>query len=169
MPAPKREATAKRRGRPPNPDLLSFDSFAAAAEHIGGDCTPELLKAAKKAGCPAFRNGRIYVVELTDWLKDNPVDPSQSVGKEAMQIRKLAAECARLEFDNAIREKKYVLIDEVNAINARVDADIINSLQEAFSDALIQKLDGVTFAERRVAINAAIDQVLERIHAPGRA
>lgn len=153
-------------GRPRDASKLAFNSLKAAAAHIGGECTVELLKAAKKAGCPAFRNGRIYVAELSAWLEKNKVDPGAVQGKEEWQIQKLQEETRRLRRVNDVDDGKLVSIEEVREINARIDADIIRALLESFGDALLLKMEGASFAQRKVLITEAIDRVLDKVHKP---
>ncbi len=141
----------------------------AACEHIGGDCTPELLRAAKKAGCGAFRNGRIYVKELSDWLKNNEGKTANPSSKEALQIEKLKEEVARLRRENAIEDSRYVSIEEHKQINAKIDGEILTALDDVFSDGLIHDLGGQDFAGRRAMIDDALATVREKIHAPSRA
>lgn len=45
-----------------------FDSMAAAASVLGIDI--EVLREAKRQGCPAFRSGRVYREELLSWLRE---------------------------------------------------------------------------------------------------
>jgi len=45
-----------------------FDSMAAAAAALGIDI--EVLREAKRQGCPAFRSGRVYRDELLSWLQE---------------------------------------------------------------------------------------------------
>jgi len=157
-------------GRPKSEASLSFGSLAAAASHIGDGCSVDLLKAAKKAGCPAFRQSRIYVAELTEWLKENPIDPSKIQTKEKLQIRKLTAECLAKERENAVEDGKLVAIEEVAAINAKVDADVVRSIIESFgNDAMIQGLVGLSFAGIKAALTVAVDSCLAEIHLPSNA
>ena len=48
-----------------------FDSMAAAAAVLGIDV--EVLREAKRQGCPAFRSGRVYRDELLRWLREKHV------------------------------------------------------------------------------------------------
>jgi hypothetical protein len=156
-------------GRKPKPESLSFDSMAAAAEHIGGSCSVDLLKAAKKAGCGAFRSGRIYVTELQEWLKTNKPDTSKLATKEGLQIRKLQLECERLERENLEGAKKLISVEENRAINARVDAAIWRAVDETLGDAFKQRMIGVpTFAQVSELLEEAKDTIREVIYAPAR-
>lgn len=57
-----------------------YDSQASAAAELQIDVF--LVKAAKRAGCTAFRSGRVYRAELVAWLKRNapPVRASSTAG-----------------------------------------------------------------------------------------
>ena len=56
-----------------------------------------MLRAAKDAGCPAFRGGRVMVAEYQQWTAENEVDGAGEEGKEAWQIQLLKKQCRRLD------------------------------------------------------------------------
>ncbi len=49
-------------------EIPYFDSQASAAAILNIDLYK--LRAAKRAGCPAFRSGRVYRQELLDWFEE---------------------------------------------------------------------------------------------------
>jgi len=106
------EKTPKRKpGRPRKASSLSFDSLAGAALYL--KCPIEVIKAAKKAGCPAFRSGRIYIEEVKAWLETNEADEESILSKERLQCRKLLAECQAKELQNEIEAGKYISLSHV--------------------------------------------------------
>lgn len=85
----------------------SFDAMTSASKIL--DIPMAEIKRAKAGGCVGFRCGRIYRVDLLEWLKDNPlpagVAPTMNseVSDAEMESRKLAAQTlkAELELDKA--------------------------------------------------------------------
>ena len=55
-----------------------FDSQASAAAALGIDI--EVLREAKRQGCPAFRSGRVYRDELLRWLQTRDLQKTGPVG-----------------------------------------------------------------------------------------
>ena len=81
--------------------LRTYDSLAGAAAGLG--LSIDVLRAAKRAGCPAFRSNRVYSSELLAWLKAHP----QTV-TPGMKEQKLAEEVRKLKLVNDQREGRLV-------------------------------------------------------------
>lgn len=86
---------------------ISFDAMSSASKIL--EIPISEIKRAKLGGCSGFRNGRIYRVDLLEWLKHNPLltGVAPTINSEAtdaeMESRKLAAQTlkAELELDRA--------------------------------------------------------------------
>ena len=59
----------KRRRRKKPKDIAYFDSQASAAAVL--KISIDEIRCAKRAGCPAFRSGRVYEKPLLRWLAKN--------------------------------------------------------------------------------------------------
>ena len=145
---------------------FSLPSMAAAAEHIGGGCTPEMLKAAKQAGAPGFRSTRIYPAELTEWLKNNPIDMTEVESKQKYQIMKLREEFRRLERENKKAEGELISLAEQIEICAKLDGDILRAIDESLGEALKHRLIGAgTYPDVNELIEGAKDRIRSQINA----
>ena len=70
------------------------------AASLGMGVPMAMLKAAKRAGCPAFRGGRVVVADYQKWAPENPTGGvGEDEGKEAWQIQLLKKQCRRLDLD----------------------------------------------------------------------
>ena len=63
-----------------------FDSQASAAAALGIDI--EVLREAKRQGCPAFRSGRVYRDELLKWLQTRDLQVTGSAGAHGAGLEK---------------------------------------------------------------------------------
>jgi hypothetical protein len=59
----------KRKRRKTSKDIAYFDSQASAAAVL--KISIDEIRCAKRAGCPAFRSGRVYKKPLLRWLTKN--------------------------------------------------------------------------------------------------
>jgi hypothetical protein len=86
---------------------ISFDAMSSASKIL--EIPIAEIKRAKLGGCSGFRNGRIYRVDLLEWLEENPAATgatptiNEVVSDAEMESRKLAAITlkAELELDRA--------------------------------------------------------------------
>lgn len=109
-----------------------FDSLAAAAKGI--PLPMAVLKAAKAAGCPAFRSNRVYADELVRWLAKHP-EVLATVGTEGdPKAQKLFEEIRKLRIANDAKEGRLVerawvaeriqrAAGELNAIRLKSEAE----------------------------------------------
>jgi len=63
-----------------------FDSQAAAAASLGIDI--DVLRQAKREGCPAFRSGRVYGDELRSWLQEDELRKIKSAASSTTESDK---------------------------------------------------------------------------------
>ena len=56
-------------------EVAYFDSQASAAAALKIDISE--LRKAKREGCPAFRSGRVYRVELLSWLEEKRLEATE--------------------------------------------------------------------------------------------
>lgn len=86
---------------------ISFDAMSSASKIL--EIPIAEIKRAKLGGCSGFRNGRIYRVDLLEWIEENPAEVGSTttindvVSDAEMESRKLAAITlkAELELDRA--------------------------------------------------------------------
>ena len=77
-----------------------------------------ILKAAKAAGCPAFKSGRVNRVQLMRWVRANPRAVAeaeqatrQKAGFDELRRQKLQAEVALLSSRNKRMIAAYISLD----------------------------------------------------------
>ena len=107
--------------------------MAQAAAVMGLDIG--VLKAAKRAGCKAFRGTRVWCRELRDWLKANEVAANTDAGTiAAAKLQKVREEVRRLKLANDMKAGTVIdravvaqalgkLCAEWNAIRTRAEAE----------------------------------------------
>jgi hypothetical protein len=97
--------------------LNAYDSMGSAAACLS--LPLGVLRAAKRAGCTAFRSNRIYGDELLEWLKVNPVEEVKDLRQE-----KVAEEVRKLRLRNDRDEGKLVTRQWVAEQIQRAGADL---------------------------------------------
>ena len=107
-------------------------SMANAAARIG--CGLPALKRAKAGGCNGFRGCRVNLRIATEWLKDNK-PAAEDHSKEALEIRRLLAQCLKLEFELAATKKLYISLEHAQAQALRIGGAIRTELNRIVSDA----------------------------------
>jgi hypothetical protein len=105
-------------------------SLSAAAAQL--DCSPSVLKKAKKAGAPGFRaNGSVCISELRPWLEENLESLTDGESKEALECRRLLAQCEKLEYELAVTRGEYIHRSQYEADAIKV-ADLFRTELLAF-------------------------------------
>lgn len=96
--------------------------IAAAAGILG--IPARTVRAAKRAGCPAFRWSRVHLDELTAWLEANPVLPRQADSElDAARLAKLNEQVRKLKLANDEVAGRLIDRDKVAAALASCCAD----------------------------------------------
>ncbi len=76
-----------------------------------------VVEKARASGCEAFRqNGRIDLYELCRWLATHPVNPVVMAGEEQAKEELLRERIRRARFENEVREGKYLLRENADAV-----------------------------------------------------
>jgi len=88
-----------------------------------------ILKAAKAAGCPAFKSGRVNRVQLMRWVRANPRAVAeaeqatrQKAGFDELRRQKLQAEVALLKSKHKRLIASYILIEVAREVWAECEA-----------------------------------------------
>ena len=101
-----------------NGRLSIYETLADAA--VGFSTTVGTLRAARLAGAPGFRSGRLYTEEFQPWWEVNrttlPVEPTGDDSAAEAKRRKAWAEFRRIDMANQERAGK--LIDRSTVANA---------------------------------------------------
>ena len=135
-----------------------FDSQSAAAATL--DVSVYTIRAAKRAGCPAFRSGRVYREELLRWLDDNrdtrfAEERELRLQREKLRLERETFEFGKLkermvpvsQFELAWSRIKSAFTAEINALGPRINA----------------QLDGLDFNERAEVLDSEVRAMLTRL------
>lgn len=109
-------------------------SLSAAAAIL--ECSISILKKAKKLGAPGFRsNGSVCISELRPWLEANMERIAGDDSKEALECRRLIAQCEKLEYQNEVERGNYTHNDIVHShglqLGALVDSETMRFVADA--------------------------------------
>jgi hypothetical protein len=135
------------------------ESIPAAAALLG--CEPELVKRAKRLGCPAFKPGnRIAVEELRKWIAESS-EALRSTGENvSRKDLKLDEEIRKLRIANDLKEKELIkrsLVIEAHAKTAERIRKLLEQKLENEDPALVAGLD---VAQARVFGKRLHDQIV---------
>lgn len=134
-----------------------YDSIRAAAGVLG--MSVAALMAAKGAGCPAFRSGRVYGAELAAWLETHTLPVATDDGTiAAARLRKVQEEVRKLKLVNDRNAgtviPRAIVAQAVGKLCAEWNA--IRSRSEAEAPA---KMAGLEAAECRVVFRGVMDEL----------
>ncbi len=147
----------------------SFDTFQQAAAALG--ISAAVLRRAKRNGLPGFSHGRIYPGELLPALQASAakgINEGLPPDKEALECRRLLAQCERFEFENKVELGKYVLLDQACKFIQEVAEHTKGILRVALEDQLPPVLQGLTAPAIRVHMKALNDQICATMQQYGR-
>ena len=101
-----------------------FDTIKQASVMTGVPAA--VLTAAKHAGCPGFRHGRVHWSEVKPWLDANPI-PSAAEGVpediHAARFQEVLEKVRKLKLVNDVRAGRLIEIDKVKAMHAGICAN----------------------------------------------
>jgi hypothetical protein len=105
-------------------------SMRAAATEL--NTTISVLKRLKAKNAAGFRaNGNVDLDELTAWMRDHKAEQSDANDKEALEMRKLKAQCEKLEHELAVSRGDYIHRSDMESDAIRV-ADLVRTELLAF-------------------------------------
>jgi hypothetical protein len=132
-----------------------YDSMQQCAAKTG--ISLDLLKAAKRAGCPAFRGPRVYMEELREWLESNPVDQIKLLNPiDSEKLRELTVRRKQREYEFQVQQGLYVLKSDVVESNVHSIATA-KSVMEGKRTALAMVIAAATGADPNF-ISAKIEE-----------
>ena len=138
-------------------------SLSAAAVIL--ECSPSALKKAKRAGAPGFRaNNSVCISELKPWLSENldQMTTEESGSKEALECRRLLAQCEKIEFQNEVEKGSYTHNDLLTQQGRRIGAATRSELLRFKSD--VPTWEGLAAAEMERRVSALIDSICRTLN-----
>lgn len=115
-----------------------------------------ILKDAKRAGCPAFRWNRVYLVALLKWMNARAAAGGENVNWDE-RMKRAAALKAELDLEEA--SKELVKRSEVRATMDHIASRAMAVLTTKFESELPPKQDGFPAAEIASMNRAALREV----------
>jgi len=142
-----------------------YDSLKAAAGALGLD--PATLRAARAAGCSAFRaGGRVHGGELFAWLAAHP--PSSATGKKAeispraeLELEKIRQEVREKKRLNDAADELLITRAEVSAAIGRIGAKVRALLDQKLRVEYPSAVAGLDVGQARIYGSRLVDQILK--------
>jgi hypothetical protein len=138
------------------PDPERFDSISAAC--AGMKLPRSSLLFAKKSGCDAFRNGRIYGTRLREWLATHPLPDPGDMSLEGAKLRRMIALAGMDELKLARQKGQLVEVSEVLAAMSRCCSEW-NVVRVRFEQEWPVKLAGLDIPVCRTQVREMMDQI----------
>ena len=138
-------------------------SMHAAASIL--ECSLPDLKRAKRAGAPGFRaNNSVCISELKPWLAEHlsEMTDEESGSKEALECRRLLAQCEKIEFQNEVEKGAYTHNDLLTQQGRRIGAATRSELLRFKSD--VPTWEGLSAAEMERRVSALIDSICRTLN-----
>lgn len=145
-----------------------FESLTNAAAAMAVPL--DVLKLAKKNGCPAFKAGnRIHEAELLKWIEANKA-LIDAVGSLSLKDKKLVEDIAKVQkanrdadFDFEVKRGRYtensVLISRLTTLGTAQLA----VLRQKIENEMPAATEGMSIAEKRVYGKAVVDAICEKM------
>jgi hypothetical protein len=152
----------RKNGRAPFADVAT--TLGAAAARIG--CTVSDLRRARDAGVEGFAYGRVNIPVVAKWLAENPPPAGDVMDEESLKLRKLLAQCKKLELDEAILRGEYTPNAEVVEIGVRRGAQTRAELMSLISEAPTWAgLDAANLQDRaKKFVSGALERLSNTTH-----
>jgi hypothetical protein len=148
--------TKNKKAQQPEP-LPVVDSLKTASASWG--FTVDILKQCKKAGCPAFRHGRIYHKEFIKWFDENRDKIESQDPKREWEIRRLKAQCRQIEFRQKVEEGNYTANDKIYASIAHAAQRMKAVLRQKLEVEYPTLLAGADVTEHRIKGLELVDEI----------
>ena len=124
----------------------------------------EVIRQAKRDGCPAFRSGRVYIADLLPWLKSHEYrwaagegqNGSSDAAKERsirLQRDELRLERERFEFEQL--KNRMLPVSQFELALAKTITAFVRAL-DAFGPRINEKLEGLDYNGRAEVIEQEI-------------
>jgi hypothetical protein len=151
----------------------TVESLKAASARSG--IGVELLRAARTAGCEAFKGSRVNLDMLKEWLDENSdvLASSDAEGSEDLltlkrnlirqQILRATEMTRATRLSNEETERKLIRIDLVIETNNALVSELNGEIRK-IEDGLPQALLGLSLPEQRVRIREFFDAMRAKIH-----
>lgn len=144
-----------------------FETMEMAASALG--LPYDTLKAAKAAGCPAFRNTRVYEDKLLEWLAKNKekVKPNRDT-LTAVKMRVAREQERKLRIANDAKERKLISRDEIVKAFHSAAHSAKSMLRQKLENEYPALIVGQDIASARIYGKRIVDAVCEEMQKIGK-
>lgn len=125
-----------------------FDSMGQAAAALA--VSPELLKRAKRAGCPHFLPGNRIDARVVQWIAEHQAEMSAGGDGDGLKEQKLKEEVRKLRRLNDIQEGKLVAKSDVAKDIVRVLSRVCPFLEAKLVNEYPSAVAGLDVPQARV-------------------
>jgi hypothetical protein len=119
----------------------------------------DVLKLAKKLGCPAFRSTRVYYDDFKKWYDANSDRLKTKDAKRDWEIRRLKAQCKQIEWKQKIEEGKYTSNEKIYASIAAAAQRMKSVLRQKLEVEYPTLLAGADVTEHRKKGIELVDEI----------
>jgi hypothetical protein len=125
----------------------------------------DVLRAARAAGCPNFRGGRVYCDGLVEWISANGAAIQSAVEAEApagsLKEQKLSEEIRKLKLANDIKARVLVNVAKCVEAHAKEKAALIAILRQKLENEYPVAVAGLDPGSARVYGKRVVDAIIE--------
>lgn len=148
-----------------NGPVVGYDSVPAAAGGMG--ISADLLRRARKAGCPNFRGGRVYVEGLERWIADNS-EALQAMGTNSLKDQVTSLQIRKLTRIENTADRILVNQSEIAATIRRVLSKSAAMLEVALVNEYPSRSVGLDVAEVRELGKQIYDRLMADLKSLGK-
>jgi len=136
-----------------------YDSMASASGASG--ISVDLLKRAKRAGCPMFKGSRVNINGLQKWISDNQDKIKSATESDTLKEQKLSEEVRKLKLANDIKERLLVQKFEVASAIRRALAQVATLSESKLVNEYPTAVAGLDCPQARVYGKRLHDALME--------
>jgi hypothetical protein len=134
-----------------------YDSMAqiSAAEKI----PLEVLRVAKRNGCPNFKGGRVCITGLREWIAANAGKLNTASDPKDLRSAKLMQEIRKLKIQNDTKEGALILRSKVVENHARILGSVLPRVKQMLENEVPQQVYGLGVPDIRVHMKGVYDEI----------
>lgn len=143
-----------------------YDTLQAASS--GMQIPIEILKAAKRAGCPNFVHGRVIIAGLQDWITEHDDQlRSQITEPGSLRDKKLTEEIRKLRIANDAKEGRLIARSFVVETHAKILGAVLPRVKQVLENEYPKDVHGLSIPDIREKGKATYDAIADAFHRAG--
>lgn len=160
-----KKAAKRRKGVKLGRPKVTFDTFAQASSSMG--IPLEVLKAAKRAGCPMFKGSRVVSVGLREWIAAHAEAVKQAAAGDSLKDQKTREEIRRLKNGNDADEGLLIKRSVVCENHAAILGRLLPRLETILTSEYPQMVVGLDLVQVRIKGRQVFDSILASFREAG--